>query len=160
MHVVVTARQQCVTQRGEGPRLIAARVIGKDQVERFSGLRFVVIVPMRVIPAPIVRHLFRRQAEQEEILFACLLGHLDGGSVASPQRESTVHHELHVARAAGLVTGSRDLVGDIGGGYQPLSERDAVFGKEHTLIWRRISGLPSIVPARLLMNLIMTLARW
>ena len=86
---------------------------------------------MRVVPAAAVGHLFRGQAEQEEVLLARFLRHLDRGAVARADGQRAVHHELHVAGAAGFVAGGRDLVGDIAGWDQPLGQRDAVFGQEH-----------------------------
>ena len=80
-------------------------------------------MPVRVVPAAAAGHLFRGQAEQEEVLLAGFLGHLDGRAVARADGQRAVHHELHVARAAGLVAGGRDLVGDIAGRDQPLGER-------------------------------------
>ena len=133
VHVVVPMRQQRVVQRREDAWLIAAEIIGEDQVQRGAGFRLVFVVPVRVVPAAAAGHLLRRQAEQEEILLARLLRHLDGGAVARADRQGAVHHELHVARAAGLVTGGRDLVGDIAGGDQPLGERDVVLGQEQDL---------------------------
>ena len=123
VHVVVAVRQQRVAQRREDARLIAAEVVGEDQVQRRARLRLVLVVPVRVVPAAAVGHLLRRQAEQEEVLLARLLGHLDGGAVARADGQRAVHHELHVAGAAGLVAGRRDLVGDVAGGNQPLGER-------------------------------------
>ena len=133
VHIMVSTRQQRVPQRFEDARFILAEVAGEDQVQRRAGLRFVVIMPARAVPAPAAGHLVRRQAEQEEILFARFFCHFDGRAVACPQRQGSVHHELHVARAAGLVAGRRNLVGDIGGRNQPLGKRHAVFRQEHDL---------------------------
>jgi hypothetical protein len=44
---VVAARQEAVAQRGEHARLVAAEVVGEDQVQRRAGLRLVLIVPVR-----------------------------------------------------------------------------------------------------------------
>ena len=79
---VVVPGQQRVTQRREDARFMAAEVIGEDQIQRRAGLRLVVIVPVRVVPAAAVGHLVRRQTEQEEIVLARFLGHLDGRPVA------------------------------------------------------------------------------
>jgi hypothetical protein len=46
-HIVVAARQEAVTQRGEHARLVAAEVVGEDQVQRRTGLRLVLRVPVR-----------------------------------------------------------------------------------------------------------------
>ena len=85
-------------------------------------------------------------------------------SIVAPSRvpmvKRSVHHELHVARAAGLVAGGRDLIGHVAGRNQPFGERHIVLGQKQDLdsaAHRRVAvdGL-----ARLLMNLMMTLARW
>ena len=123
-------RQKRIAQRREDARLVAAEVIGENQVQRRAGLRLVVIVPLRIVPAAAGGHLVRRQAEEEEILLARFLRHLDGRAVARADGQRPVHHELHVARAAGLVARGRDLVGDIAGGDQPLGEGNAVVGQE------------------------------
>ena len=115
VHVVVAIGQQRVAQGGEDPRLVAAEVVGEDQVQRRAGFRLVIVVPVRVVPTVATGHLFRRETEQEEILLARFLGHLDRGAVARANGERPVHHELHVARAARLVAGRRDLIGDVAG---------------------------------------------
>src|SRR5580700_7654429 len=97
-------------------------MIGEDQVQCGAGFWLVLIVPEWVVPSATAGHLFRRQAEEEEILLARLLRHLDGRAIARADRQGAVHHELHVARAAGLVAGSRDLIRDITGRDQSLRE--------------------------------------
>ena len=160
VHVVVAVRQQRVAQRSEDARLVAAEVVGEDQVQRRAGLRLVVVVPVRVVPAAAVGHLLRGQAEQEEVLLARFFGHLDGRAVARAERQRAVHHELHVARAAGLVAGGRDLVGDVAGGISRSASETQYSGRNTTLSRPRTAGSPSIVPARLLMNLMISLASW
>ena len=59
MHVVVPVREQRFPQRGEDPSLIAAHLVGEDKVEGRPGLRLVVIVPVRVVPAATFGHLLR-----------------------------------------------------------------------------------------------------
>ncbi len=122
MHVVIASGQQCIAQRSKDPRLVVAEIIGRNQVQCCAGLRLVVVMPMRVVPAATVFDLIRGQAEQEEIVLAGLLGHLDRRAVAGAERQCPVHHEFHVAGAAGFITGSRDLVRDIGGRDQPFSQ--------------------------------------
>ena len=145
--------------RSKDPRLVAAEIVGGDQVQCGAGFRLVVVMPMRVVPAAAAGHLIGGQAEQEEVLFAGFFRHLDRGAVARADRQCAIHHEFHVAGAAGLVAGGRDLVRDIGRGDQPLGQRNAVIGQEHHLETAAvIAGSPSIVPARLLMNLMISLA--
>src|SRR5437879_8711305 len=99
MHVVVTVGQQSVTKRSEDARLTAAEVDGKDKLQGGASLRLVVIMPVRAIPAAAGGHLFRSQTEEKEIFFAGFFGHLDGRAVARADRQRSVHHEFHVARA-------------------------------------------------------------
>ena len=153
-------RVSSTSRRGANDaRLVPAEVIGEDEVQRCSGLGLVVVVPARAVPAAAGGDLFRGQAEEEEVLLARFLGHLDGRAVAGADGQRAVHHELHVAGAAGLIARGGDLVGDVGGGDQALGQRDAVVGQEHDFeppahggVARRSS------PARLLMNLMMSLA--
>ena len=130
MHVVVALVEQGVPDRVEEPRLAAVEVAREDQVEGLAGLVLVLVVPARVVPAPRAGDLLGGQAEQEHVLLAGLLGDLDGGAVAGADGQGAVHHELHVARAAGLVAGGRDLLGDVAGRDQPLGERDGVVRQE------------------------------
>src|SRR5262249_15459652 len=126
VHVVVSVCQQGIAQGREDAAFLAAEMVGEYQVQRRARLRLVVVVPAGVVPASAVRYLFRRQTEQEEVLFTRFVGHFDGRSVARADRQGAIHHELHVARTAGLVAGGRDLVGDIGGGDQPFGKCDIV----------------------------------
>jgi hypothetical protein len=73
------------------------------------------VVPMRVVPATAGQDFFRCQAEEEEVFLTSLPGHLDGGPVAGADGQGTVHHELHVTHAAGLVARGRDLLRHIAG---------------------------------------------
>ena len=90
VHVVVAVRQQRVAQRGEYARVVVAEVIGEDQVERGAGLRFIVVVPARGVPAAAGGDLLGGQAKEEEIVFPCLLRHLDRRAVACADRQGAV----------------------------------------------------------------------
>ena len=68
--------------------LMRAEGVGGDHVQGAPGFRLVVVVPVRVVPAPAARDLIGGQAEQEEVLFAGLVGHLDGGAVARADGEA------------------------------------------------------------------------
>ena len=68
VHVVVAVGQQRVADRLEDARLVAAEVLREDQVQRRAGLRLVLIVPVRAVPAPAVGDLLGGQTEQEEVL--------------------------------------------------------------------------------------------
>ena len=113
------------------PGFVAAEIVGEDQVQGLAGLGLVFVMPVRVIPAAAADHLLRRQAEEEEVLLARFRRHLDRRAVARADRQRAVHHEFHVARAAGFVARRRNLVGDVAGGDQVLGKRDAVLGQEH-----------------------------
>ena len=133
MHIVIPAGQQGVEKRGEYARFVAAEMAGTYQVQGGAGLRLMLIVPARTVPGAAAGHFRRRQSEQEEVLLARLLRHLDRGAVASADRQGAVHHELHVACSARFVSGGRDLVGDVAGGDQPFGERGAILGQKHHL---------------------------
>ena len=82
MHVVIAVSQKRVAQWSKDARVIAAEMVGEDQVQCGPCLRVVVIMPVRVVPVTTARHLFRRQAEEKEIFFARFLCHLDRGTIA------------------------------------------------------------------------------
>src|SRR5262249_10122122 len=122
-HVVVAVCEQGIANWSECPRFVAAEVIREDEVQRDSRLYFVLIVPVRVVPALTVLNLLDGQAEQKQILFSRFFGHFDGGAVKRADRESSVHHELHVAGSAGFVPCGGNLVRNVAGGNQPLCQR-------------------------------------
>ena len=70
------------------------------------------------------------QAEEEHIVSAELLEHLDVRTVERADRDGAVHHELHVAGAAGLLAGGRDLLGHLRGGHEHLGGGDTVVRQE------------------------------
>ena len=112
MHVVVPVGQKRLPQRSKDARFIAVEIVGEDQVQCGACLRVIVIMPLRLVPAAAGCHLFRRQAEEKEIFFARFLRHLDGRTIASADGQRAIHHELHVAGAAGFVAGGRNLIGN------------------------------------------------
>src|ERR1700751_5256946 len=103
MHVKVAMGEKRIGQRGKDARLMAAEIIGEDQVESGASLGFMIVMPMGIVPATAVSDLLGREAEEEEVVFAGGFGHFDGGAVASADSEGAVHHEFHVAGAAGFV---------------------------------------------------------
>ena len=70
------------------------------------------------------------QAEEKHVVRAELLEHLDVCAVERADRDGAVHHELHVAGAAGLLAGGRDLLGHLCGGHEHLGGGDAVVRQE------------------------------
>src|SRR5262245_5126320 len=133
MPVVISLRQECVAQWGESTRFVAAEMIGEDQVQRGTGFRFILIVPVWAVPAATAGYLFCGQTEKKEVVLTRFFSHFDGSAATRADRQGSVHHELHVAGAAGFVTSSRDLVGNIGGGDQALGKRHAVLRQEDNL---------------------------
>ena len=85
-------------------------MIAEDQIERRARLRIVLVVPPRIVPGAALDDLLGRQAEQEEVVLARLPRHLDGGAVSRPNGQRAVHHELHIAGAAGFEPRRRDLL--------------------------------------------------
>ena len=77
--------------------------------------------------------LIGMEAEEEHVLIAQHIVHLHVGAVQSTHGEGTVHHELHVAGAAGLLAGGGDLLTDLAGGHEDLGQGDAVVLQEHHL---------------------------
>src|SRR5215472_6159883 len=63
VHVVVSVGQQRIPYRSEDAGLVAAEIIGKDQIQRGPGLRLVVVMPLRIVPTTAPFHLIRRQPE-------------------------------------------------------------------------------------------------
>ena len=77
--------------------------------------------------------LIGMEAEEEHVLIAQHIVHLHVGAVQSTHGEGTVHHELHVAGAAGLLAGGGDLLAHLAGGHQLLRQRDPVVLQKHHL---------------------------
>src|SRR5215469_15138571 len=130
MHVVVAVRHQRIVNGSKNSRLEAADIVGSDHVQSRPGFRLVVVMPMRAVPATTLRDLLHSETKQKEVFLAGFFRHLDGRSVARADRQGSIHHEFHIARAAGLVAGGRDLVGNVRSGDQPLRERNVVIGQE------------------------------
>src|SRR5262245_66624858 len=128
---MVAVCQEHVMEGGEDARLVRAEMTCGDEVERGSRFRLVFVMPMRIVPTAAICHLFCCQAKQEEVLLARLFSHLNGRTIAGTDRERSIHHELHVASAAGLVPGRGDLVRDITGWNQLLRDTDGVVGQEN-----------------------------
>src|SRR6266404_1926804 len=112
---------------------VATEVVRENKVERRSSLWLVLVVPLRTIPGAAVLDLFHGEAKQEQVLLPSLLRYFYGCPIACSNRQGSVHHEFHVARSAGFVTGSRDLVGNIAGRNQTFSERNVVLREKDDL---------------------------
>src|SRR4029079_8387314 len=59
MHKIIASSEQSLTDRCKDSRLTAAEMIVEDQIQRLAGFRFVLVMPLRAIPAAAALHLFR-----------------------------------------------------------------------------------------------------
>src|SRR5215469_2389799 len=132
MHVMV-AGQKCLPEGSKYTRLIAAEIVGKNQIQGRTSFGFLIIVPTWAVPATTVNDLVCSQPKQKEVSFASLFCHFDGRPVARADGQSSVHHELHVACAAGLVAGRGDLIGDVACRNEALGQGNTVLGKKQNL---------------------------
>jgi hypothetical protein len=82
---VVRAAQQRRADRGEDAWFVATEVVVEDQVECLPRLRLVFLVPLKVVPTSTAGDLLRGQDDEEEVILAGLLSHLDGGPIAGPE---------------------------------------------------------------------------
>src|SRR5690349_13471819 len=73
------------------------------------------------------------EAEEEEIVRADFLADFDVRTVERADGERPVERELHVAGAARFHAGSRDLLGQIGGGINGVGVLHVEVGKEDDL---------------------------
>src|SRR5262245_32608571 len=127
---MIAMREERIPDRRKHPMLGMAKGIVADHLQGIADLWLMLVVPMRVIPTPAGQHFFRRQAEEEEVFLTCLPSHLDGGTITGADSQGSIHHELHVARATGLIARRRDLLGYITGGNQSLRKTDVILGEE------------------------------
>src|SRR5215471_21112288 len=109
MHVVVAIGKESVPQWSKDAWLMTVEIIGEDQVQCRAGLRVIVIMPLRLVPAAAACHLFRCKAKKKEILFAGFLCHLNSRAITRSDGQRPVHHELHVTRATGFIPGGGNL---------------------------------------------------
>src|SRR5262249_49968459 len=108
VHVVVALGEQHFPNRLEDARLVPAKVVGEDEIERGPRFRVVLVVPVRAVPASAPFDLLGGESKEEEILLSGLFSHFDRRAVSSSECERSVHHEFHVARPARLVSRGRD----------------------------------------------------
>src|SRR6185369_7870450 len=101
---MIAVREQGISNWSEDPMLVTAEVIRNNKIKRGLRLRFVFIVPMRVVPSLAILNLFNCEAEQEQVLISRFLGHLDGSAIKSAHSQSSIHHKFHIAGSAGLVS--------------------------------------------------------
>ena len=77
--------------------------------------------------------LGRGEAEDEDVVVADQIVHLDIGAVERADGQRAVERHLHVAGAGGFHPGGRDLLRQVGGGHDDLSQRNVVVRQEHDL---------------------------
>src|SRR4029077_11228870 len=75
--------------------------------------------------------LRRGQAEDEDVVVADQIAHLDIGAVESADGQRAVERHLHVASAGGFHAGGRNLLRQVGGGHDSLGQRNVVVRQEH-----------------------------
>jgi hypothetical protein len=51
VHVMISVRQERIPRRSKDAGLVAAEMVGEDQVQRGAGLGLVVVTPVRIVPA-------------------------------------------------------------------------------------------------------------
>src|SRR5215813_13311679 len=107
---MIAVREERIPDRRKHPMLCMAKGVVADHIQGITDLWLMLVVPMRVIPATAGQNFLRCQAEEEEVFLTCLPGHLDGGAITGADGQGPVHHELHIARAAGLIARRRDLL--------------------------------------------------
>ena len=78
------------------------------------------------IPGVQVDHFVAQCAEQINIVLPHQVGNFHIGAVQGADGQRAVGHELHVAGAAGLLGRQGNLLGQVGGGNQLLSQRHVV----------------------------------
>ena len=106
-HAVLEALGQCVHHRAQ---VVIVHIV------------FVGVVALGLELAD----LMGLETEEEDVLISQNLVHLDVGAVQGADGHGAVHHELHVAGAAGLLAGSGDLLAQFAGGHKLLGQRDPV----------------------------------
>ena len=89
-----------------------------------------------------VLHRVGAHAEDVDVLHAHLLGNLHIGAVHGAHGQCAVHHELHVAGAAGLLGGGGQLLGHFRGRHEDLGGGYIVVLQEHHL---QILGCPGML---------------
>ena len=104
-------------------------------IEHAADHRIVLVDDHRLIAAGSGQclSLGRLHAEDEDVLLADCLADLDVCAVHRADGQSTVHHELHVAGTGCFLAGDGDLLGNLGGRHDNLSQRYLVVLEEYDL---------------------------
>ena len=124
--------EQVVDQRPEQLAVAVREQARAQQLEdRAQGLVAGSDLARPVTGAPGLLDLLDGLAEEEEVLRADDAVDLDVGAVERADGQGTVHRELHVAGARGLLAGGRDLLRQVCGRMDALPALDAEDGNEH-----------------------------
>ena len=104
-------------------------------IEHAADHRIVLVDDHRLIAAGSGQclSLGRLHTEDEDVLLADCLADLDVCAVHRADGQSTVHHELHVAGTGCFLAGDGDLLGNLGGRHDNLSQRYLVVLEEYDL---------------------------
>eukprot|EP00047_Mylnosiga_fluctuans_P003292 m.228426 g.228426 ORF g.228426 m.228426 type:complete len:867 (+) comp11740_c0_seq1:45-2645(+) len=130
----VAVDQQRVDEVVEAVRRVGREVAVADLVEDLLELGVALVVLDGIVAALLERlDLLDGHAEDEDVVLADLLQHLDVRTVESADSQGTVDHELHVAGARGLGAGRADLLREIRGGDDLLGQGHAVVLEEDDL---------------------------
>ena len=63
MHIEVSTGEKCVAQGSKNATLIGTEMVGKNQVQGGARLRFVFVMPVRIVPAAAVSDLLGGKAK-------------------------------------------------------------------------------------------------
>ena len=95
--------------------------------------RHVLVVPTRIVVATKLGKLIIGCTEDVRVLLPHGLENLNVRTIQGSQGQRTVHHELHVGRARGFLSGHRDLLGNIRSRNDVLCGRDIVVVNKNDL---------------------------
>ncbi len=124
--------QQGALDGGELARTTRCEVVGIKPVQHSFELGVGVVEVIRVVTTPLqCLHLVHIQTEDGAVLGPRLFGDLDVGAVQGTDGDGTVQGHLHVAGTRGFITGSGDLLGDVGRRDQLLGQAHPVVRHEH-----------------------------
>ena len=121
------AAQQVSRDVGKG---LTCKAVGQIVDHARQALVCGVVIGGAIALQPKSVHLLGGQTEDEHILRSCLGKHLHVCAVQRTDGERAVDHQLHAARAAGLLACQRDLLADLGRGNEGLGHADVVVLEE------------------------------
>ena len=116
------------------------------RIDRALETRHRFVSATRAVGATQLRQLLFQRTEDVGVLFAGGVDDFDVCAVHGAQRQCAVHHELHVRGTRSLLTGSGNLLGDVGGRDDVLCRGDVVILNE--------SDLQATVHVRIVIDLV------